>query len=106
MNDKNEKHVEVISEFKFDPQFVEHAKKAIFHVIAPSRSEPGCWHYDFFENPEEPNQFIMVELWANKSAWENHLEQPHIKKCIAIIEAYLLEPIKTRWFYPVEMNAA
>lgn len=102
----NDRHVEVIAEFNFNPMFIENAKHAILRIIAPSRSEAGCWHYDFFENPEQSNQFILVELWANKTSWEHHLQQEYIKKCLSIIEAYLLEPVKVRWFYPVEMVTA
>lgn len=100
----NEKRVEVISEFNVEPIFIEHVKEAICRIIAPSRSEPGCWHYDFFENSEQNNQFILIELWANQSSWNQHLQQDYIKKCYTIIQAYLIKPIETRFFNSVELH--
>ena len=43
------------------------------------REEPGCKSFDVFESIDTPNQFGIIESFANKEAGEAHVATDHFK---------------------------
>lgn len=41
-------------------------------LISETRKEEGCLAYNLYESLEERNAFIMVELWKDQAAINNH----------------------------------
>ncbi|MBT2732032.1 putative quinol monooxygenase [Carnobacterium sp. ISL-102] len=41
-------------------------------LISATRKEEGCLAYNLYESLEERNAFIMVELWKDQAAINNH----------------------------------
>jgi len=52
-------------------------------LLGPSRNETGCVSYDFFENEDNPLEFVSVEQWRDQAAAEAHLATPHVATAIA-----------------------
>jgi quinol monooxygenase YgiN len=43
------------------------------------RDEPGCKSFDVYESIDAPNQFSIIESFANKEAGEAHVATDHFK---------------------------
>jgi quinol monooxygenase YgiN len=40
--------------------------------------EPGCLHYRFYNDVEDPNVFFIYERWTDDAALEAHRNAPHM----------------------------
>ena len=59
---------------------------------ASRREEPGCLRFDVHRDNNDPNHFILHELYADERAFaEEHRAAPHYEKWRAA-SAELLEP--------------
>jgi quinol monooxygenase YgiN len=43
------------------------------------REEPGCTSFDVYESIDAPNQFSVIETFADKDAGEAHVATEHFK---------------------------
>jgi quinol monooxygenase YgiN len=43
------------------------------------REEPGCTSFDVYESIDAPNQFSVIESFADKEAGEAHVATDHFK---------------------------
>ncbi len=48
-------------------------------LIARSRQDLGCFSYDLFTKPDQPEVFLLMEEWQDLASLENHFQQPHFK---------------------------
>jgi autoinducer 2-degrading protein len=59
---------------------------------ASRREEPGCLRFDVHRDNDDPNHFLLYELYADERAFtEAHRGAPHYEKWRAA-SAVLLEP--------------
>ena len=59
---------------------------------ASRRDEPGCLRFDVHRDNDDPNHFVLYELYADERAFtEAHRGAPHYEKWRAA-SAELLEP--------------
>ena len=59
---------------------------------ASRRHEPGCLRFDVHRDNNDPNHFVLYELYADERAFaEEHRAAPHYEKWRAA-SAELLEP--------------
>jgi len=54
-------------------------------TLEPTRKEPGCISYAFYEDPGKENSFIYFEEWKSREALASHLKQPYVK---ALLDAF------------------
>ncbi|MFV0559465.1 MAG: putative quinol monooxygenase [Enterococcus sp.] len=54
--------------------------EAVRPLILATREEAGCLAYDMYESIDTPNQFVMIENWANQAAIEGHNQSPLLKQ--------------------------
>ncbi len=52
----------------------------IKQYAADVRQEPGCIEFDYYENSETPNQFAIVEVFADADAGSAHVATDHAKR--------------------------
>jgi autoinducer 2-degrading protein len=51
------------------------------NALASVRDEPGCLRFDVHEKVNEPNKFVLYELYADEAAfYEAHRSAPHYEK--------------------------
>ncbi|UAJ73997.1 antibiotic biosynthesis monooxygenase [Synechocystis sp. PCC 7339] len=50
--------------------------------IEPSRSEPGCISYSFYEDETEDNKFLFFEVWRNRAALDYHFQTPYFHEFV------------------------
>jgi quinol monooxygenase YgiN len=52
---------------------------AIAQYTAAVRAEPGNISFDYYENGDTPNQFVIVEAFRDSDAGAAHVATPHAK---------------------------
>jgi quinol monooxygenase YgiN len=67
-------------------------------VTEPSQAEEGNITYQYYENPDQPNNFVFVEIWKDQTAIQQHEETPHFKKFVSEVEKFLSEPLHAQLF--------
>lgn len=67
-------HIEVKPEFVagFVDATIENAKNSI--------QEPGIVRFDVIQQTDDPNRFLVVEVYRNEAATKAHKETPHYAK--------------------------
>lgn len=43
-------------------------------MAALCRQEPGFVRWEAYQSESDPKAFLLVERWADRAAWEKHLE--------------------------------
>ena len=54
-------------------------------LISETRKEEGCLAYNLYESLEERNAFIMVELWKDQAAINNHKQSSLLQSLVGKI---------------------
>jgi autoinducer 2-degrading protein len=62
-----------------------------------ARGEPGNLRFDVLRAEDDPNHFILYEIYRDKAAIAAHRETPHFKAWAAAVEPWLAAP-RTRVF--------
>ena len=62
---------------------VDATREALAALVAPSRAEAGCEHYELFQSADDPARFQTVERWASPEAVEAHLASAHVQAAFA-----------------------
>ncbi|AIE73650.1 hypothetical protein D082_11220 [Synechocystis sp. PCC 6714] len=60
--------------------------------IEPSRSEPGCISYSFYEDETEANTFLFFEVWRNRLALDEHFQTPYFHEFVEKSPDLLAKP--------------
>lgn len=73
-------------------------------MVAPTRQEPGCLRYDFYESKGTTGAriYCLVERYADAAAQQAHRETAHYKDYRANIMDLLAEPIEVSLLDPVD----
>lgn len=51
-------------------------------MIAPTHAEPGCMHYELWQDADDATRFTFVETWRDEAALDRHFETEHIKDAL------------------------
>jgi quinol monooxygenase YgiN len=46
-------------------------------LIAPTRKEEGCLQYDLHRSLDDPDLFLLHEVWASRQHHQAHYQTPH-----------------------------
>ncbi len=52
-------------------------RTALLAVVAPSRAEAGCLHYELHATRDNAERFVMLERWQDDACLERHMATPH-----------------------------
>lgn len=63
------------------------ALEAALVLTAHSVKEEGCIAYDTFESATRPDVFMICETWADEASLEQHMQAPHFKQYVPMMEA-------------------
>lgn len=67
----------LIGKFTAKPEKKQELIELAHKLFSPSRSEPGCISYQFYEDTEVENAFVFLEKWDSEAALERHFETRH-----------------------------
>jgi autoinducer 2-degrading protein len=57
-----------------------------------SRQEPGNRRWDFLQDEEDPNRFMLYEAYQDQAALEAHQKQPHFLQWRQAVEPMMAAP--------------
>ena len=80
------------------PEFVEAFKDASLANARNSVQEPGIARFDFLQQADDPDRFLLVEVYRNEAAAASHKETAHYSRWREAVEPLLAEP-RTRIVY-------
>ena len=58
---------------------------------ADVRQEPGNISFDYYENGEKPNEFVIVEVFADADAGAAHVATEHVQKFFQLVPTMVSE---------------
>jgi quinol monooxygenase YgiN len=65
-------------------------------LAEPTRREPGCLTYSFYEEATAPNQFLFFEQWRTRAAFDAHHAAPPVQAYEAQIPGWLAAPVRVQ----------
>lgn len=81
---------------------LEDAKAQLQRMRANALAEPGCVYMYLVESPDEPDCWTMLEHFASRAAWDEHMASEHNRTGNEQLEPLLREPSILRLYTPVE----
>lgn len=63
-------------------------QKILEDLIVPTLAENGCLHYELHRDRENTRNFMFHETWKTVETWNDHMEAPHLKRLLEIIDGY------------------
>ncbi|MCU1605798.1 MAG: uncharacterized protein JWP46_2263 [Modestobacter sp.] len=61
-------------------------------------TEPGCVFMHLLQPQDDPDSWVMVEMFRSRAAWDEHMQQPYNTEGNRILEDLLREPSDLRLF--------
>lgn len=84
------------------PEYREDFIKATIENHKNSIQEPGNLRFDFLQSKDDPNYFVLYEVYESEEAAKAHKETPHYKKWRETVEPYMAKPRQGISFSVVE----
>ncbi len=73
-------------------EYLEAFKKACIENASRSIKEPGIARFDFIQQIDDPERFVLVEVYRSDDAPARHKETEHYKKWRDTVEDMMAEP--------------
>jgi quinol monooxygenase YgiN len=54
-------------------------------VAAATRADPGCLAYSFSADVEDPDRIVGIEVWADRTALDQHMGHAHTRDFLAVV---------------------
>jgi quinol monooxygenase YgiN len=61
-----------------------------------SLQEPGCVFMHLVQPQDDPESWVMLEMFRSRAAWDEHMQQPYNTEGNKILEDLLREPSELR----------
>ncbi|CAJ0810170.1 putative quinol monooxygenase [Ralstonia flaminis] len=58
-------------------------------LVASAREEPGTLAYSFYRAHDEPNVFLLHEVYRDQAAWETHMTYEPVRRALATFDTLL-----------------
>jgi quinol monooxygenase YgiN len=59
-------------------------------------TEPGCVFMHLVQPQDDPDNWVMLEMFRSRAAWDEHMQQPYNTEGNLILEDLLREPSDLR----------
>lgn len=79
--------VRVIATFPLLPNRLMEAKKVAVLLVEATRKEVGCIQYDLLQDTRDEDHLVMVEVWEDETALEQHSHSAHFTKYVPMLAA-------------------
>lgn len=68
------------------------AEAQLHKMRAASQAEEGCVFMTLVDTPDEPDCWTMIEKFASRAAWDEHMASDHNRAGNEVLEPMLREP--------------
>jgi quinol monooxygenase YgiN len=88
----------VIAKFTAKSGMEDRLKAVLEALVAPTRLEAGCLHYELVQAQHDPRQFTFFEKWEDLEALTAHAQTTHVQRARKDRTDFLDGPTDvTRW---------
>lgn len=75
--------VHIMARITARPESAAAMSKLLAELVAASRKEDGCLHYELFQRADAAHVFQTVERWRDQAAVDAHMQSAHVAAAIA-----------------------
>lgn len=75
---------------------VKEAEAQLQSMRRNSLTEPGCVFMHLAQPQDDPNTWVMLEMFRSRAAWDEHMQQPYNVEGNIILQDLLREPSDLR----------
>jgi quinol monooxygenase YgiN len=58
--------------------------------------EPGCVFMHLVQPQDDPDTWVMLEMFRSRAAWDEHMQQPYVTEGNVLLQDLLREPSDLR----------
>lgn len=84
-------HILLVS-IRVQPEKVEEFIAATRENVRATLKEPGVLRFDVLRKADEPDHFLLFEVYKHPGDHARHRETPHYKRWNAAAEPWMIEP--------------
>jgi quinol monooxygenase YgiN len=77
---------------------LEEAEAQLLSMRRNTLREPGCVFMHLVQPQDDPDTWVMLEMFHSRAAWDEHMRQPYNLQGNVILEELLREPSDLRLF--------
>jgi quinol monooxygenase YgiN len=96
MSDK-ERALFLVVTIKPRPDRRQEAEAQLQSMRRNSLEEPGCVYMHLVQPRDDPDNWVMLEMFSSQAAWDEHMQQPYNTEGNKILEDLLREPSELRF---------
>lgn len=74
-------------------------------LLAASRQEEGNISYELLEHTEQPDTYIMIEVWQNQEAIEQHNASSHFQAFVSQAPQFMAAPLQVQAYEATSLQA-
>ncbi len=63
--------------------------RRLAELVAPTRAEPGCIHYDLHRDNTDPAVWVLYETWKSPADLDRHFAQDYLVRMLADFDRLL-----------------
>jgi quinol monooxygenase YgiN len=75
---------------------LEEAEAQLQSMRRNTLEEPGCVFMHLTQPQDDPDNWVMLEMFRSRAAWDEHMQQPYNVEGNKILEGLLREPSDLR----------
>jgi quinol monooxygenase YgiN len=75
---------------------LEEAEAQLQSMRRNTLDEPGCVFMHLVQPQDDPDNWVMLEMFRSRAAWDEHMQQPYNVEGNKIMEGLLREPSELR----------
>ena len=75
---------------------LEEAEAQLQSMRQNTLKEPGCEFMHLVQPQDDPDTWVMLEMFRSRAAWDEHMRQPYVTEGNRILEDLLREPSDLR----------
>ena len=81
----------ITAKFKVLPEHADNWAAITADFTAATRAEPGCLWFDWSRSVDNPDDYVLVEAFADDAAAGAHVNSPHFKAAQSTLPPHLAE---------------
>src|SRR3712207_3921432 len=78
------------------PDRLQEAEAQLQSMRRDTLEEPGCVFMHLAQPQDDPDTWVMLEMFRSRAAWDEHMRQPYITEGNKILEDLLRAPSDLR----------
>lgn len=98
LNDKKRSQFRVLATLEAKEEKRQELVNYLVPLINPARKEEGNVTYDLHYSTDNPNIFLIDEVWDSKEAFDKHYESPKSYKDRKSVSSLLSRPLQIKTF--------